>query len=238
MPSGGTFTGNVFLRTQADIEIFGAHQYTEIVGSLKIGEPYFDTNIFDLSPLSTLTRISVPSSNPNLGTGRLRIHAPNITNLEGLNNITSLNGLAIEYCTNLEDISALSNLETIGGTDNGWEFLSIVGNLSLESLEGLNNLESIGELNSNIYFGLILGYNPLIENLDALSNLMAVHGIINTRVYVSCGPSCDAEIGNINLTDFCGLQNLFTNGIYGEVDISGNAYNPTVQDIIDGNCSL
>ena len=41
------------------------------------------------------------------------------------------------------------------------------------------------------------------------------------------------------LTDLCGLQYLLINdGLIGTFVVSDNAYNPSQQDIIDGNCSL
>ena len=43
---------------------------------------------------------------------------------------------------------------------------------------------------------------------------------------------------NSILKDFCSLTNLVINGNIGSFDVYNNAYNPTKQDIIDGNCAI
>ena len=68
--------------------------------------------------------------------------------------------------------------------------------------------------------------NILLTNLDGLENLIQ----IDYALHIS---------SNIALTDFCGLENLFINGVGPSFyTVENNAYNPTQQDIIDGNCSL
>jgi len=67
----------------------------------------------------------------------------------------------------------------------------------------------------------------IVSNLDGLSNLTSVES-----------PWIDI-IGNTFLSNFCGLNELIINGGYnGNLTTYDNAYNPSKQDIIDGNCSL
>ena len=66
----------------------------------------------------------------------------------------------------------------------------------------------------------------MITNLDNLSSLLSI------------GDNLEV-IGNEGLTDLCGLQTLLINeGLGGFYNVSYNSYNPTQQDIIDGNCSI
>ncbi len=65
-----------------------------------------------------------------------------ITNLQGLENLTSISGhLNILYNSNLVNLQGLENITSIGGD------LVLFSNPSLVNLEGLNNLTSIGALN-------------------------------------------------------------------------------------------
>ena len=42
---------------------------------------------------------------------------------------------------------------------------------------------------------------------------------------------------NSSLTDLCSVSLLLDNGLISSYFVYDNAYNPTQQDIIDGNCS-
>jgi hypothetical protein len=230
----GTFVGQVILKTQQEVNDFGAMCYSKIDGSLVIGNPLEEINdIVDLSSLSTINQVY--TSNPNNYAGWLRIKANNLTSLNGLQNITSVNGLLIYRCNKLVDLSGLNALENIGGNPNDFQTLDIHSNAELVNLEGLNNLSSIG-LSGYISY-IRFGDNPKLLNLDALSALNE----INSEFYFDTIVLYSVEDvrGNDMLSDFCGVQGLFNSGNFNPANIfiSYNAYNPTVQDIIDGNCS-
>jgi hypothetical protein len=109
----------------------------------------------------------------------------------------------------------LGNLKTIGGG------LYINGGNSLLNIGGLNKLQTVGR-------GISVSYIPNLTNLDGLDNLQSVSGDFTILL-------------NVNLEDLCGIKNLLTHnegGVDGEVFIVNNAYNPTVEDIINGDCSL
>jgi len=234
----GTFVGNVLLSTQQEVDDFGAMCYSKIDGSLVIGAEFEGINdIVDLSSLSSLNQIF--TSNPNESTGWLRIRANNLVSLNGLQNITSVNGLKINNCYEILDLLGLDALENIGGNPNDYQTLDIHSNAELTSLEGLNNLVSIGSTEFLSY--IRFAGNPKLQNLEALALLEEINGefVFETTILFSCGIACDGITGNEMLSDFCGIQGLFNSGNFDteNINISHNAYNPTVQDIIDGNCS-
>jgi len=43
---------------------------------------------------------------------------------------------------------------------------------------------------------------------------------------------------NEMLTDLCAIQGIIASGNYQTIEIDGNAYNPTVEDFIAGDCSI
>ena len=71
-----------------------------------------------------------------------------------------------------------------------------------------------------------------LESLDGLENMFYARGITIGN------PLPDSM--NLALADFCAIQNYLSNGFYlpAAISIDGNLYNPTIQDIINGDCSL
>ncbi len=112
----------------------------------------------------------------------------------------------------LSDLNGLNGLEEVGSS------FQISSNISLMNLDGL---ESLTTVNQNLSIGL----NPELQNIDALSNLTSVGG--------------DVSIGsNTNLMNLCGIRPLLVNNGRSEyLSIDYNGFNPTGQQIIDGNCS-
>ena len=97
--------------------------------------------------------------------------------------------------------------------------LILTGNIT--SLEVLSDLEKI--------FGNLAIIDTQITTLDGLDNLILVTDDITIT---STSPSFQ------NTTDFCALQGLLAGGSFKSISIYNNQFNPTVQDIIEGNCSL
>ncbi|PHS62557.1 MAG: hypothetical protein COB12_10540 [Flavobacterium sp.] len=132
--------------------------------------------------------------------------------LDGLESLTTIDGkLTIAY-TKAENLNGLNNLVSVG------EEINISSNHSLINIDGLNNLDSANQI--------IFKNNNTITNIDGFAN---INSITN-----------DLELTQNNaLSDFCGLNEvIFANGIGGNYIVEFNAYNPTQQDILDGNCSL
>jgi len=249
------FNGNVTLNSQQEVDDFGSHNYTGITGYLVISglENWF--SITDLSPLNSLTTIG----------DDLWLRSNYILpSLEGLNNITSVGDfLTIDGCKMITNLTELQNLTSVGGgmsitgnseltnllglsntVANNMRYLSISLNTSLTNLNGLENVTShVDEVYvysndaltnieglsnvTTILDGLTIRENVSLTNLNGLSNLTT----LGDWVFI---------INNTTLTDFCGLNEVVINGDFsgGAYNVYNNAYNPTVQDIIDGNCSL
>jgi hypothetical protein len=159
----------ITVRTQKDLELLGSNKYSKIEGILVIGDLInisgtapSSTDINDLSPLNDLTQVFKLVINNN----------NSLKNLNGLSNIKIINddlfigqGLDLKGGnSSLEDISALSNIESLGGT------LIIYNNDNLTSLTGLESLKSISQ-------DLVITNNMKLDNFCALELLFNNAGL-------------------------------------------------------------
>lgn len=236
----------ITLATQADVDAFANSECTFIPGILIGDLTNPNSSINDISGLSSLTSVGV------LAIG----NTTNLTNLNGLQNITDIDILIIRENTALENINALSSLVEVTGN------LQIFDNDNLTDLEGLNNLElvingldiqnndgltSIDGLDSftQAFGGVRIISNNNLQNVDGLSNLIRIdEGVAPNSASL---PNDDDLLisNNPMLNDLCGITALIeadndpntTQGISGMYIVSGNAFNPSEQDILDGNCS-
>src|SRR5690606_11901415 len=156
---------------------------------------------------SNLTNLDGLSNLTSVG-GYLDIYSnSNLTNLDGLSNLTSVGGyLYISSNSSLTNLDGLSNLTSVGG------YLKIYNNLSLTKHDGLSNLTSVGGF-------LHIDSNSNLTNLDGLSNLTSVGGYLyigsNSNLTNLDGLSNLTSVGadlvilsNSSLTDISGLQNI------------------------------
>lgn len=288
--AGGFFNGDVTLLTQEEVDEFGSNNFTSILGDLSIGNATSQSNITNLSSLTTLDTV--------LGSVRITGNN-NLTSLSGLNNLTTIDGLLVIegnsslpslmglnsltssvsiFIINNSSLSSILQLNSVTSSQNrvvisnndsltslnglggitSINSLRISSNLTLSSISGLENLASLEQLyiegNSalttltgldlitNIYFMWITDNSALI-NLNGLENLQIVNANnIFPEVLIGVVVSDDgfySPAPNSNLSDFCALQNLYVNGNGASVEvvIANNSFNPTSQDIINGNCS-
>ncbi len=144
LPEGITFS------TQAQIDSFQVNYpgCTEIEGNVTISGNYI-TNLNGLNMLTSIGGNLVIQSNYAL------------TNLSGLEELTSLINLSIDGNNELTDLAGLQGLYSIAG------FVTIMGNSNLTGLSGLNNLASIGE-------HLEISGNASLTSLTGLSNLDSI----------------------------------------------------------------
>lgn len=160
--------------------------------------------------------------------GHARIWGNDITNLTGLNVLTSIgSNLQINDNTSLTDLTGLESLTIINGG------LHIINNSYLTSLLGLNNLASIegdlaiiendtlinlAELSSLSY----LGGDLTIYGNASLVSLTGLEGLTNVIENLNIGIIMFDPYGNPSLTNLTGLDNLTSVGGFLEINANFN----------------
>jgi hypothetical protein len=130
--------------------------------------------------------------------GDVYISNSNITNLNGLNVLSSIGGnLAIDSNDLLPNLTGLNDIISIGGN------LKIEVNAALTSLTGLNNVTYIGN-------GFNLGYfegegNPSLTNLKGMEGLTSVR-----HMYINDNSALTSLTGLDNLTTIEGVLSIGT----------------------------
>ncbi len=219
----GVFNGDALLETQSDVDNFN---FTEITGQLTVSESSSGA-ITNLAGLTSLTIV---------GDGISIDNNSNLSSLNGLDNLTSIQGssdslgfgvgLQISNNSNLTTITALSNLSSLNGN------LDINDNSSLISLQGLEGLTTVNgnvNINSNNQITSLLGLNNLnsvlgvglfggglgvsrnnsLLSLNGLNNLISIDG--NLSIF-----------NNDLITSLTGLENLTTMSSTGSIGIKNN----------------
>lgn len=181
--------------------------------------------------------------------GTLRISGNDIIHLNALGGLRNVGELIIENNPNLDDLSGLSTLDSIG--DLGGANLVISNNATLSNLDGLSSLTAIGG-------SLIISNNAMLRNIDGLSSvsrISSIHIFNNAELENIDGlsgittESSDIFSYEIKVTDnselnVCnGLTPLFQSiGVsdvimlfnYGYIELSGNGAGCTLTDILPG----
>ncbi|NOR87440.1 MAG: T9SS type A sorting domain-containing protein [Bacteroidales bacterium] len=169
-----------------------------------------------------------------------------ITNLNGLNSITQVDGdIQIFSTSNLISLSGLDNLSTVQGSIHLGVSEAGVGNFLLADLSGLNGLTYIGnslEISHNTFLTSLLGLESLnyiggalsINNNSNLTDISALENISNI------GESL-AIYDNFSLVDLSGLDNIAS--INGNLYLSSNANLNTLTNLsnlvaINGNLKI
>lgn len=194
---------------------------TTIGGLLSIGY----TGINDVNGLSNLK---------SLGTNLSLNNNPSLKNLDGLGNLSAnIERLSLSMNKSLTSIKGIRNI-------NVTERVEIYSNKLLESLDGLQGIKSPSYLAIS---------DSGIVNLEGLNNLTSVKGdfSVGSNWNLKSLSGLDA-LNNIDgifgvhtnyfLKNFCELRDFLTNGNVGSFEATGNSFNPSKQDIIDGNCKI
>ena len=136
----------------------------------------------------------------------LLILGSEISNLDGLTDLTSVGDFLGIGSTGLTNLDGLSSLTTVGGA------VSVTGNFQLENLNGLSGVTHVGA-------NLVLMENWILADLDGLSGLSSVGGDISI-------------LSNENLHDCSGVTRLIDEtddaepgpgpGVGGAPDIGGD----------------
>lgn len=158
---------------------------------------------------------------------------PLLTNISSLSNITTTDYIQIENNLSLQDIEGLRNIQSVTRVLNltnnpsitnlqGLRRLKYAANLSIANLSQLINLaglDSLTTLTGIFPAYLTIANNTQLQNLDALKKLTTVNGTISIS-------------GNLALSNFCGLKQLFLSGYNNTFTVGNNAVNPTPSQIV------
>lgn len=171
--------------------------------------------------------------------GGLSLYNAEIRNLDALENLTRINGNILIEGTSLKDVNGLENLTEFSFNSD----IILWSNPELENLDGFKNLPAT-------MGGIIIFENSKLEDIDGLSNIKFVEGKIsiadNGNLTNLDGISNVEQIkegekiliwNNASLTNLCGLENIAELGVI-DLDIKDNAFNPSRQELTDGNCSM
>ena len=132
----------------------------------------------------------------------------------GANNYTVIDGnFTIDEDQNIHNIvftDKLASITTINGV------FKINNMFNWLELPGFENIISVG--------GIVITNNWGILDINSLSNIVNISGSITIT-------------NNGSLDSYCGIRPLLQSGTFaGTYTVSDNFFNPTQQDIIDGNC--
>ncbi|MEP0263744.1 hypothetical protein [Dokdonia sp.] len=130
---------------------------------------------------------------------------------------------SLTFLSNVTEVDWLRLKNFQGSNLNGLENITSVNRLSVWLTPNLTNLQGLSNVTSDILF-VFISQNDQLESLDGLENVSSITGSINASY-------------NPILNDLCAIQNSITNLSEEDVEILFNAFNPTMQDFIDGNCS-
>lgn len=132
----------------------------------------------------------------------------NITNLNGLAQLTRIKFLKIHNNLALEDLNGLNNLTTIS-SGSGIGRIQIWQNQSLQNLDGLENLEEVTQF-------IRIAENPSLTSIQGLSNLSISSS--ETYVRIEDNPSLLSLQGLNGITM---AHTLIISGSHMLVDLSG-----------------
>ncbi|WP_299212087.1 hypothetical protein [uncultured Dokdonia sp.] len=245
--NGTIYEGNLRLNSQSQLELYGELGITKVTGTLYITSQSSEGAVNDLTSLNSIMEVGSLEieDNPILerleGLENIQTDRVYIADNELLENINALDlssiplsYLALINLPNLNDFSSLSNVEEIGTflfqrlpltNLESLSNLKRIGTFSLSNMDNLENLESLNlEYITNV---LAITWNDNLQSLEGLESIQEV------------GQYCEVTIrSNPMLTDFCYLT-AFTQqqDVENSYTVYDNEFNPTFQDLLDGNCN-
>ena len=155
--------------------------------------------VFGINVIPTIT-ITTQSKLDSLTSTRIRAHliisGSNITYLDSLHNLTTVEGSLTILKTNVNNFNGLSHLDSVTGN------FTIVANSALTDIDGLSGLNFIGG-------GLNIDSNYALLNVDGLSHLDSVAGNFTISNNIAL-----ANIDNLpNLTFIGGRLTIDSNAV-------------------------
>ncbi|ALM49352.1 hypothetical protein AMR72_10870 [Flavobacterium psychrophilum] len=145
-------TGKLVIVINNELQNLHGLENIKKVGALEIID---NSKLTSLEGLSIVEITGVTDSN-NQKSGLLILRNDALTNLKGLENLTSVPSVKLSQNKALKDITALAGLESLPE-------LELIENYALINLEGFNNLTNVGSIR--------LESNLLLNSLGAFDNL-------------------------------------------------------------------
>ncbi len=240
------FEGSLEHPTMNDLQEFYDGGYNYIEGRVELDSMAGLQHLLYLSNVRHVTGDLVISNNPELET------------LEGLHRLQSVSGnFILSGNPALLQASYLGFIRSVGGSmvieQNA--LLSLVEMPSLRKVTGNLVIDNNKLLIENFQLGALEEVagslqilNGTFTDMQAFSGLGKVGGgVLLEQSALRSLAGLEALfwvdddlfiVSNKKLGDLCGITGLLVrNGTGGEVSISGNAYNPTVEAIVAGDCS-
>ncbi len=160
-------------------------------------------------------------------------NSPVLEEIRGFNSLQSFGGIRL---TNNPKLLVLDAFNQVQIMEDGIT-------ISFAPISDFNNFRSLEEVGD---FWIGSGMNAL-QNFEGLSNLTTINGsmrVVNNEILANLDgleglTSCSSiELGgNESLNDFCALRTLLELNPDIENNIAGNAFNPTPEEIVSGNCA-
>lgn len=170
----------------------------------------------------------------------------NITDMHQLSNLKKVDNLTFQYMEELKELPDLKNITAMSGKLSvsmmrllgnlkGLSSIKEVGALNVDNLLAAESLEGLESLEKITNGGMLIGACPKIKDLNPLANLKEMNM-----------PSQQDNINitqNAELENYCAVRELLVEywnapgGKLPKVSITGNKYNPTYQQLVDGECT-
>jgi len=139
---------------------------------------------------------------------------PNLQAIHGFSSLTKLHGLEIINNEKLKTIIAFQKLKSI-------KYSFLIENTIIPNLLFLSNVDSMGNR----------------VELKSCSSLKSLDGLNHAEFFVN-SPRIKI-LNNNSLVDLCAIQNMVKSMTgFSSYAVGDNAFNPTKEDIINGECSL
>jgi hypothetical protein len=223
-----------------NINTSGLQNITSIGGKLEVRFFGGITNLDFLQDLTSIGGLHIQNSSVNniqglanvsgaLTGGILIESCPNLTSLNGLQNITSLNDrLVVGQIPLLTDLTGLNGLTSVNNNSAGTpESVWILMNNSLTSINGLENITSLNASNlPDTSSGFSIFMNPNLNDINALSN---VTNIVD-RISIQNNPM----LANCAIASVCNKLAITTSG----VPIANNATGCQSTAVVQSACAL
>ena len=146
-------------------------------------------------------------------------------------NCSSCSGIPLVYqpFTSLSFLSTVQEIHFLrlrgfqGDSFDGIQNIQSVDRISVWECPNITDLTPMSSITGNVERFLI-DINEQLVSLEGLEGILSISDFLGIA-------------GNEMLTDYCSLTTSLSNQIPDEFYLFNNAFNPTMQDIIDGNCS-